>query len=97
MNDKLFIVVKIEVNPDHVDVVKRELLKLIPTTRAEAGCIRYDLLQDNDQPATFLFYEIWESRELWQIHMKAPHLAAFSEAMEGMIDGTELHEMSQAG
>ena len=91
---KLTIVAHIYANPDCVDAVKAELEKLIPVTRAEAGCIQYDLHRDNENPAHFLFYENWESRELWQTHMNAPHLAAYLKATEGMVAEFTLHEMS---
>ncbi len=32
-----------------------------------------------------MFYENWESRELWQRHMNAPHLAAYKKATEGAV------------
>ena len=91
---KLTIVAKIHAGPDKIDLVKAELEKLIPITQAEEGCIQYDLHQDNDNPAQFMFYENWESRELWQIHMNAPHLAAYMEATEGAVADFTLNEMS---
>jgi len=94
---KLTIVANIKANPDQIDLVKTELLKLINITRAEAGCINYDLHQDNDNPAHFLFYENWESRELWQTHMNAPHLAAYMEATNGAVAEFTLNEMSVIG
>ena len=45
---KLTIVANIKANPDKIDLVKAELLKLIEITRSEEGCINYDLHQDND-------------------------------------------------
>ncbi|MEO0804267.1 MAG: putative quinol monooxygenase [Cyanobacteria bacterium J06642_2] len=81
--------------PDQVDFVKAELEKLIPITRAEAGCIQYDLHQDNENPAYFMFYENWESRELWQTHMNAPHLTAYVEATEGAVEKFWIHEMTR--
>ena len=72
-------------NLDKIDLVKAELEKLIPVTRAEEGCIQYDLHQDNENPAHFMFYENWVSRELWQVHMNAPHLAAYVKATEGAV------------
>ena len=92
---KLTIVANIKANPDKIDLVKAELLKLIEITRSEEGCINYDLHQDNDNPAHFMFYENWESRELWQTHMNAPHLAAYMEATDGAVDSFLLHEMSK--
>lgn len=82
---------------DKIDLVKKELLKLIQITRAEQGCIQYDLHQDNDNPAHFLFFENWESRELWQTHMNAPHLAAYMAATDGAVEAFTLNEMTNVG
>ena len=90
----LTIVANIHAKADKVELVKSELMKLIQTTRAEAGCVNYDLHQDNDNPAHFLFYENWTSRELWQQHMGAPHLAAYLEAVDGAVDSFTLNEMT---
>jgi len=54
---RLTIVAHIHANPDQVELVKAEPEKLIPITRAEPGCIQYDLHQDNENPAHFLFHE----------------------------------------
>ena len=92
---RLTIVADILANPDKIDLVEAELKRLIPITRAEKGCIQYDLHQDNENPAHFLFYEDWESRELWQVHMNAPHLAAYMEATEGAVAEFKLYEMTR--
>ncbi|SIS89131.1 Quinol monooxygenase YgiN [Roseivivax lentus] len=92
---KLTIVANIHANADKIDLVKSELLKLIPITRAEKGCINYDLHQDNENPAHSTFYENWESRELWQEHMSAPHLAAYIAATDGAVAEFTLNEMTQ--
>ena len=92
---QLTIFANIFANPDRINLVKTELEKLIPITRGEKGCINYDLHQDNDNPAHFTFYENWESRELWQLHMNAPHLAAYMEATDGAISEFTLSEMTK--
>ena len=91
---KLTIVANIKAKPDKIDLVKAELEKLIPITLAEAGCQQYDLHQDNDNSAHFLFYENWDSRELWQDHMNAPHLSAYQAATDGAIEEFTLNEMT---
>lgn len=93
MSSKLTIVAKIEAKAEQIELVKAELQKLIRPTLEEAGCIQYDLHQDNENPAVFLFFEIWENRELWQDHMKAAHLAAYVEATEGAIESFTINEM----
>ncbi|KAB7888860.1 putative quinol monooxygenase [Poseidonibacter ostreae] len=92
---KLTIVANIIAKADKVEMVKTELLKLIDITRSEEGCINYDLHQDSENKAHFLFYENWESRELWQIHMGNKHLADYMVATEGAVEQFILNEMSQ--
>lgn len=92
---KLTIVANIKVKSDQIDMVKVELEKLVPITRAETGCIQYDLHQDNENPSHFMFFENWESRELWQTHMNAPHLAAYMQATDGAVEEFTLNEMTQ--
>lgn len=93
----LTIVAHITAKADRVEQVKTELMKLIDITRSEAGCVQYDLHQDNEKPAHFMFFEIWDSRELWQRHMSAPHLLAMKAATEGAIEAFALHEMTRVG
>ena len=94
---RLTIVANIHAKADKAALVKSELLKLVAPTRAEDGCIQYDLHQDNDDPAHFLFFETWESREKWQTHMNAPHIAAYAAATEGAVKAFVLYEMTGIG
>ena len=91
---QLTIIANIHANPGQTELVQAELEKLIPITRAEAGCIQYDLHRDNTNTAHFMFFENWESRELWQAHMNAPHLAAYMQATDGAVAEFTLNEMT---
>jgi quinol monooxygenase YgiN len=91
---KLTIVANIHAKVDQVELVKAELVKLISITRAEEGCLQYELHQDNENPVHFTFYENWVNRKLWQTHMGAPHLAAYMAATEGAVDLFSLNEMT---
>lgn len=94
MMGKLTIVAKIIAKEEKRELVKRELLKLISTTRAEKGCINYDLHQDNENPNIFLFHENWENRELWQKHMNNTHLLDYMKATDGAVEEFVLNEMT---
>ena len=63
---------------------------LIAPTLAEEGCINYDMHRSIEDPGTFMFYENWTTRPLWERHMQSPHLTGFSAATEGMVDTWEL-------
>ena len=91
---KLTIVAHITAKPDRIELVKAELEKLIDITRSEAGCLQYDLHQDNENPAHFMFYENWESRDLWQAHMNNQHLQDYKAETDGAVEDFSLHEMT---
>lgn len=91
--NKLTIVAHIWAKEEQRDLVQAELIKLIAPTLAENECINYDLHQDLQDPNHFLFYENWESRELWQDHMNAAHLAAYMKATEGAVADFKIYEM----
>lgn len=91
----LTIIADITAKADKVDLVKAELAKLVAPTLAEEGCVQYDLHLDNDNPAHFLFYENWESRDLWQQHMNSQHLKAYKAATEGAAE-VVIYEMTKA-
>ncbi|MBY5922601.1 putative quinol monooxygenase [Ferrimonas balearica] len=93
----LTIVANIIAHPESAELVKTELLKLIEATRAEAGCVQYDLHQDNDNPAHFLFFENWQSRALWRDHMASEHIKAYLEATEGAVAVFTVNEMTRVG
>ena len=91
----LTIIATIKAKKDKIDLVKSELTKLIELTLKEPGCIQYDLHQDNENPAVFVFYENWESRQLWLNHMDSDHLQAYASATEGTIEDFTLNEMTE--
>lgn len=95
MSDNLVIIARIEANAGKESQVRTALSNLIEPTLKEAGCIQYDLHQDNDNPALFLFYEVWESRELWQDHLKSPHIVANQTATEGAVASVVIREMTK--
>lgn len=93
-NQKLTIVAQIWAKEEKRALVRTELLKLIDTTKAEEGCIDYDLHQDNENPNLFLFYENWESYDLWQKHMESSHVGACTKAIEEATEKVVLNEMT---
>lgn len=91
---KLTVVAHVAARSDKIGLVKAELEKLVDITRSEEGCLQYDLHQDNERPAHFMFYENWESREFWQAHMSNQHLKDYRAATDGAVEVFTLHEMT---
>ncbi|WP_025823064.1 putative quinol monooxygenase [Shewanella marina] len=95
MTRPLTIVAQIIAHQDSIDIVKSALQNLIAATLNEQGCLQYDLHQDNDNPAIFLFFENWQTRELWQQHMASEHIAQYLSVTEGKVASFTVNEMSQ--
>ncbi len=62
--------------PGAEDDLKAHLLALAAPTRAESGCIAYDLYQSPQHPHEFMRFEIWASPEALEAHKQTPHLRA---------------------
>lgn len=90
MNEVLTIIARIEAKADKVDLVKAELLKLVPVTLKEAGCIQYDLHQDIVNAAVFWFVEQWQNAEHLKQHAQSAHIAAYRQATKGAISVSEI-------
>lgn len=93
----LTIVANIVAQADKIELVKNELLKLLEPTRAEDGCIQYDLHQNNEDPAHFVFYENWASEAYLQTHLATTHIADYIHATEGAIVSFTLNKMTKIG
>jgi len=91
---KLTIIANIIAKEDQVDLVKAELIKLIDKTRAEDGCINYDLHQDNDNPAHFVFHENWESEAALEKHLTTQHIADYVAAVDDAVETFTLNKMT---
>jgi len=91
---KLTIVANIKAKEENVEFVKTELLKLIDVTRAEEGCLQYDLHQDNENKASFMFYESWASRELCLAHMDSKFLKDCMVAIDGAVESLFINKMT---
>ena len=75
MNSKvLTLTVTFQARPGKEAELRALLTGLLEPTRQEAGCLNYDLHIATDDPAKFLFYENWASKEHHQAHDKTPHI-----------------------
>ncbi len=67
--------------------LRQGLHALLAPTRAEAGCINYELHESPEEPGLFLFYENWRSQADLDAHFQTPHLKAALKIMPELVDG----------
>jgi len=76
-DNKVTITAAIKAKAGMEEKAKQALMSIVGPTRAEKGCIEFDLFQVTDDKTCFMFYEKWTSKEALDAHMQAPHIKAF--------------------
>lgn len=82
---KLSVLAHVRAKAEAAEKVRRECLALVAPSRAEEGCLNYDLHQSIDDKTLFVFYENWASREALERHLEMPHSLRFDEQTEGLL------------
>jgi quinol monooxygenase YgiN len=57
------------------EIVGAGLRSIVEPTRAEPGCVSYDLYTSAASPQTFITIERWKSQADLDAHMTTPHIA----------------------
>jgi quinol monooxygenase YgiN len=81
------VVARVVALPDKVEQVKSVLLQIIEPTRQEQGCIRYELLHNQQDPRDFTFVEEWENEALLQVHLASAHIHEAGKKLNGLVVG----------
>jgi autoinducer 2-degrading protein len=53
----------------------------------EPGCLRFNVLQDTQDPNVYVFYEIYRDQAALEAHRATPHFAVWRQASEECLDG----------
>jgi quinol monooxygenase YgiN len=86
----LTVIAKLKAKSGSEEQLYAELRNLVEPTRAEEGCINYDMHRSVEDFGLFMFYETWESRPLWEQHMESAHLQEFSSKQDELCETWEL-------
>jgi len=69
--------VYIRVIPEVIDEFIEATTESHLQTVKEPGNLRFDIIQQSDDPCRFMLYEAWESDEAAAYHKTTPHYAAW--------------------
>ena len=83
----LIVAARMVAKPGKADALRQTLMGLIEPTRAEAGCIQYDLHEEQGKPGSFLFFEKWTSKQALDEHLATPYLKALFTVAPEQIEG----------
>lgn len=90
---KLYIVALFHFRETHLMEAAELLNKLVTETRKEAGCLQYDLIEDQDNKGVFFLIELWENEESHYRHTATEHLADFRKNAAPLLESeTEVYK-----
>ncbi|WP_380169212.1 putative quinol monooxygenase [Jannaschia sp. R86511] len=87
MTGTVVLVVTFRARADGVDELRRRLLDLVGLTRAEAGCLRYDLHGHDDDPLRLTFVEEWATAQAHAAHDLTPWVRELREQLPRLLVG----------
>jgi (4S)-4-hydroxy-5-phosphonooxypentane-2,3-dione isomerase len=74
--------VTVHVLPEQVQAFIQATLENARQSRlTEPGCVRFDILQAEAEPARFFLYEVYREKENFTTHQKTPHYLQWKEAV----------------
>lgn len=80
--------IEVHVKPSMLDefleVIKYDAVR---SENDEPGCVRFDILRDNDDPLTFYFYEVYKDKKAQLAHRETPHFAKWVKFIETGLNG----------
>ena len=72
--------VQVQVRPELLDEFRSAILdNAARSVEREPGCHRFDVLQREDDPTKWVFYEVYDNEQAWVQHRASPHFLAFKE------------------
>jgi quinol monooxygenase YgiN len=87
------VIASIKAKPEHADAVLEVLRGYVEPTRAEEGCLVYDLLQNLADPTQFTFFEEWSGPAALEAHSRSSHLTAGRQKLVGLTERpNEVHK-----
>ena len=75
---KYAVCVTLRVNPGCMDTFMALMRDNAKTSLAsEPGCLQFDICTDPDCPDEVFLYEIYETRQAFEVHLKSEHFQSF--------------------
>ena len=92
----MFIVlVRVQVRPELLAEFKTAILENAKlSVQRDPGCVRFDVLQQEDDPTRWFFYEVYEREQAWIDHRESAHFLAFKDVGDRAIVTREVTRLT---
>lgn len=79
------VVAHLTAKQNKIEETRVALEALIEPTRAEDGCIVYELMQNNAEPSDFTFIEEWASDAALDAHLQSEHIRILQSRADDLL------------
>lgn len=86
MNNEIVLIARLKVKKGAEEEAKQAALAIVEPSRAEDGCINYDMHQVIDDPTIFVWHETWANKTTLEAHGNSEHFKVFSEKVKDITD-----------
>ena len=74
-----------KVNKDFIEQFKAATIKNAQLSRKEVGVLRFDVLQDENDPSIFALYEVYKDSNAIDDHKKTDHYVDWRDTVDTMM------------
>ena len=91
----LIVAATIDAQADHIAAVRAALEAVVPPSRVESTCLRYELHLDNKIPTRFIMLEEWADEAALRAHEATPHFKTLAAAVADKVVKIDVAELSK--
>jgi quinol monooxygenase YgiN len=82
----MVLIARFHAAPDKREALRAALAALAPPTRAEPGCLSFEVLNSNRDPDLFFIHSRWQDEAAFDRHAELAHTQRFVTAASAAID-----------
>jgi quinol monooxygenase YgiN len=89
-DERHIVLVQVTIRPEMHEEFEAALLhNARESVRRDAGCLRFDVAQDKEQPTRWVLYEVYDSPDAHAAHRQSPHFLAYDQvAAKAVVEKT---------
>ena len=76
-DEKIVLIARLKVKDDKIEEARSAALAIVEPSRAEAGCINYDIHQSIEDETVFFWHETWVNKAALDEHFATPIFQEF--------------------
>ncbi len=83
--------------PEGIEMMKKLLSAMVAPSKAEDGCLFYEIFQYENNPQKFMAYESWRDEEALDGHRTSAHYAVYKSSYEPYCEKKYTDELEVLG